>query len=83
MLDILPDPHQFASEEELLFDGVEGHDGGGGGVGAEEIPGVEAGEVLEGAEDFVATNWRGELDGVGGVEGRDDEGLPVVATKRK
>lgn len=54
MLDILADAQRFAHQAELLLDGVEGEDVAGGAVGAEEVPGVEAGEVLEGAEEFVS-----------------------------
>lgn len=43
----------------MLLDGFEGGDGGLWVVGAVEVPGVEAGEVLEGAEDFVAADWIG------------------------
>lgn len=56
MLDELADTQDLARGAELLLDGVEGFDGGLGTVGAEEVPGVEAGEVLEGTEDFVTTD---------------------------
>ena len=39
--------------------GVEGGDGAEGAVGAVQVPGEEAGEVLDGAEDFVAADWGG------------------------
>lgn len=57
VLDELADTQDLARGAELLLDGVEGFDGGLGTVGAEEVPGVEAGEVLECTEDFVTTDW--------------------------
>lgn len=71
MLDEFPEAQGFADEPELLFDGVVGGDFGGGGVEPEEVPRVEAGEVLERAQEFVAADWRREVVSRGGVEGRD------------
>ena len=56
MLDVLAEAHGFADQAEVFFDRVPGGDGGGGCVGPEEVPAVETGEVLEGAEDFVAAD---------------------------
>lgn len=40
----------------MLLHCLEGRDFAGGVVRAEEVPGVETGEVLEGSEDLVATD---------------------------
>lgn len=56
VLDELADTHDLSRCAELLLDGVEGFDGGLGTVGAEEVPGVEAGEVLQGTHDLVTTD---------------------------
>lgn len=56
MFDELADTHDLSRCSELLLDGVEGFDGGLGTVGAEEVPGVEAGEVLQGTQDLVTTD---------------------------
>jgi hypothetical protein len=66
VLDVLAEAHDLAGEAELLLEGVPGQDGGGEGVGAEEVPGVEAGKVLDGAEELVAADGGGdELEVVG------------------
>lgn len=80
MLDEFPEAQGFADEAELLFDGVVGSDFRGGGVEAEEVPGIEAGKVLQGAQEFVAADWRkgGLLVGMGWREGL--RYIPVVAT---
>ena len=59
MLDVLAKAQAFAREAELLLDGVKGRDEPLGLVRAVEVPGVEAGEVLECAEEFVAADWVG------------------------
>lgn len=59
MLDILANSQRFAREPELLLDGFEGCDKSGWIVGAEEVPGVEAGEVLESAEQLVTADCEG------------------------
>lgn len=59
MLDVLAEAQALAREPEVLLDGVEGRDGALRGVGAVEVPGVEAGEVLERAEELVAADWEG------------------------
>lgn len=51
------DAQDLAGCAELLLDGVVGVDGGLGLVGAVEVPGVEAGEVLDCAEELVAADW--------------------------
>lgn len=56
MLDKLAQTHGFAHGAEVLFDGIVDGDGRRGVVGAVEIPGEEAGEVLECSEDFVTTD---------------------------
>ncbi len=70
MLDILADAHQFTCEPELLLDGLPGSDGGGGTIRAQEVPGIEAGEVLEGSQELVAADGgrdKFEVLGDGGV----------------
>ena len=65
----------------MLLDGVEGGDGAGQRVGAEQVPGAEAGEVLERAEEFVAADWwwwvvlAGGRGGVGRGKGREGGGM--------
>lgn len=54
VLNVLADAQQFAGEAKLLLDGRPRRDGFGGRVGALEIPGVEAGKILQHAEDLVA-----------------------------
>jgi hypothetical protein len=49
--------HQLARRAELLLGGFKGRDGGGGAVGAVQIPGEEAREVLQCAEELVAADW--------------------------
>ncbi len=66
MLDVLAQTDGLAREAELLLDGLEWCDGGRGRVGAVQVPGVEAGEVLEGTEDLVAADdGRDEAEVVG------------------
>jgi len=48
----------FSGEGELGFQDGPGGQVGGGGVEAVEVPGVEAGEVLDCAEELVAADWR-------------------------
>lgn len=58
--------HGLADEPELLLDGLPRSNLAGGGICAEEVPGVESGEVLQRAEDLVTTGGRGnELEVVG------------------
>jgi hypothetical protein len=57
MLNEFADAHEFAGCAEGLFCGFEGGDGGEGTVRAVEVPREEAGEVLQGAEELVATDW--------------------------
>jgi len=47
----------FAGGAKGGFELGEGDDAGGGGVLAEEVPCVEAGKVLEEAEELVAADW--------------------------
>ena len=83
MLHILAQTQSFPREAELLLDGFVRRDEPGGIVGAEEIPGVEAGEVLKGAEEFVAADC-GEKSVSNGVQrSYEKRDLPVVATKRR
>lgn len=56
MLDILTEAESFSGESELLFDGFEGSDEARWIVCSEEIPGVEAGEVLESTEELISPN---------------------------
>ena len=53
MLNILPDAEQFPRETKLLLDRLEGSDEPLGVVGTVEVPSVETGEVLKGAEELV------------------------------
>ena len=69
------DSHCFAHESELLLYGLEGRDLAGRAIRAEQVPGVEPGEVLERPEELVAAHGcRDELEvvGHGGVV---DEGV--------
>lgn len=59
MLDEFAETEGFADEAELGLGGAVGCDCGGERVGAVEVPGVEAGEVLDYAEEFVAANCGG------------------------
>lgn len=56
MFDEFAKPQDFAGGAELFFQGVPRRDRGCWVVGAEEIPGVEAGEVLDCAEGFVSAD---------------------------
>lgn len=53
----LADAQDLAGRAELLLHCVVRVDGGLGLVGAVEVPGVEAGEVLDCAEELVAADW--------------------------
>jgi hypothetical protein len=57
VLDEFADAHEFARLAEGFFRGVEGGDGAEGPVRAVQVPREEAGEVLQGAEELVATDW--------------------------
>lgn len=57
VLEELADTQDLAGGAELLLDGVVGVDGGLRLVGAVQVPGVEAGEVLDGAQKLVAADW--------------------------
>lgn len=56
VLSELADTHDLARCAELLLDGIVGVDCGLGLVGAVQVPGVEAGKVLEGTEELIATD---------------------------
>ena len=75
VLNVLAEAHDFTYEAELLLDGIPGGDLGVGAVGAEEVPGVEAGEVLEGAEELVAADGGGYELEVVGYRGVVDDGI--------
>jgi hypothetical protein len=62
VLDKLAHAHQLARRAERLLGCFIRGDGRGGAVRAVQVPGEEAGEVLERAEDFVASDWRGVSD---------------------
>lgn len=64
MLDELSEPQDLARQAEVRLDQRVGRDGGGRVVGAVEVPGVEAGEVLQRAEEFVAANCGGGGEGI-------------------
>jgi len=57
MLEKLADADDLAGGAELLLDGVEGLDGGLRAVRAQEVPGVEAREILQGPHNLVTTDW--------------------------
>ena len=61
MLDVLADAHELPREPELLLDGLEGRDRGWQSVGAVQVPGIEAGEVLDGPQDLVAAHGGGDV----------------------
>lgn len=75
MLDVLANAHELAGEPELLLDGIEGSDLRRRAVGAVQIPGIEAGEVLERAQELVAADRRGDKLEVVGHGGVVDEGI--------
>ncbi len=56
VLDILADAQGFSSEAELLLDGFVRGDDSRRVIRSEEVPGVEAREVLEGTEELIATD---------------------------
>lgn len=60
MLDVLAEAHGLARKSELLLDCLEGLDGCGRRIGAVQVPRVEAREVLDGAEELVAADGRGD-----------------------
>lgn len=56
VLDELADTHHLTRRAELLLDGVEGGDGRLRPVRAQQVPGVEAREVLQRTQKLVPTN---------------------------
>ena len=56
MLNVLSQPQGLSCQAELLLENLKGLDVGGLCIGAEEVPRVEAGEVLDGSEELVATD---------------------------
>lgn len=81
VLDVFAEAHELADEAELLLQSGPGRDGGGHGVGAQQVPRVEAGEVLDDAEELIAAEGGGHVlevmchrgvvdDGVGDHGGR-------------
>ncbi len=75
MLDVLADAHELARQAELLLEGLEGRDAAGRRVGAVQVPGVEAREVLDGAQELVAADGRGDVFEVVRYGGVVDEGV--------
>lgn len=75
VLEVLSDAHNLAGEAELLLDGVPGGHLGRGAVGAQEVPGVEAGKVLQRAEDLVAADGGGDEAEVVSHRGVVDESV--------
>jgi len=57
VFDILADPQSFACQTELLLDCFVGCDEAGWVVGSEEVPGVEAGEILKCSEELVTADY--------------------------
>ena len=60
MLDELARAQDLADEPELLLSRFEGGDGNAGPFGTVEVPGVEAGKVLQRAQQLVAADWWGD-----------------------
>lgn len=56
VLDEFAGAEHFSRQAKLFLDGVPGGNGGFGVVGAEEIPGVEAGKVLQRSQNLVTTD---------------------------
>lgn len=56
VLDKFAGAEHFSRQAKLFLDGVPGGNDGLGVVGAEEIPGVEAGKVLQCSQDLVTTD---------------------------
>jgi hypothetical protein len=75
VLDVLAEAHGLARESELLLDSLEGLDGRGGGIGAVQVPRVEAREVLDGAEELVAADGCGDEAEVVRERGVVDDGV--------
>lgn len=61
VLNVLAETHELADEAELLLDLRPWCDGAGDGVGAQEVPRVEAREVLDYTEELVAAEGRGHV----------------------
>lgn len=61
VLDKLASAEDLAHEAELLLEGVPRGDLVRGAVGAEEVPGVEAGKILQDAHELVATEGCGHV----------------------
>ena len=61
VLDELAHAHQLARRAECLLGRFIRGYGRRGSVRAVQVPGEEAGEVLESAEDFVPSDWKGGL----------------------
>lgn len=83
VLDKLAHAHQLASRAECLLGGLKGRDTGLRAVGTVQVPGEEAGEILQCAQYFVAADW-GVLVRLAGLwvtgEVIVEGGVPVVAT---
>ncbi len=58
MFNILAQPQGLASQSELLLDGFKGRDQTSGVVRSVQVPGVEPGEILKGAQKLVSANYR-------------------------
>jgi hypothetical protein len=67
------DSHGFADETELLLYSLEGRNLAWCAICAEEIPGVESGEVLDGSEELIAAYCRCDEFEVVGYRGMIDE----------
>lgn len=75
MLDEFAGAEDLAEQAELLLEGVPRGDLVRGCVRAEEVPGVEAGKVLEDAHELVATEGGGHVAQVVRYRGVVDEGV--------
>lgn len=75
MLDILAETQDLAGKTELLLDGVPRRHLGGRAICAQEIPGVETGEILKRAEELIAADGGGDEAQVVGHRRVIDEGV--------
>ena len=75
VLDILAGAHHLAHHAELLLHRLPWLDRGGRVVGAQKVPGVEAGKVLEKAQELVAADGGGDEFEVVRDRGVVDEGV--------
>ena len=56
MLDILSYSQELSSQAKLLLDSLPWYNSGSWTIGSEEVPGIEAREVLKGTNKLIATD---------------------------